>query len=130
MTPDPQPTDAHKGHHALRRMGFALAGLRWAWAHEASLRTEAWCLLAATALLAWLGIAPAWWALWALAALLLLAAELGNSAVERLADHLHPARHPAIGEAKDVAAAFVFLTGVGTAAVFALAVASALGATG
>ena len=123
---DPPGTANHKGHPVHRRMGFALAGLRWAWRNESSLRSEVAGLVAASALLAWLGITPAWWALWALAALLLVAAELANSAIERLADHLHPGRHPAIGEAKDVASAFVFVTGVGTAAVFVLAVLSAL----
>ena len=41
--------------------------------------------------------------------LLMLAAEFLNTALEKLCDHLHPGRHPAIGTAKDLASAGAFL---------------------
>lgn len=41
--------------------------------------------------------------------LLMLAAEYLNTALEKLCDHLHPGRHPAIGTVKDLASAGAFL---------------------
>lgn len=41
--------------------------------------------------------------------LLMLAAEFLNTAMEKLCDHLHPGRHPAIGTVKDLASAGAFL---------------------
>lgn len=46
-------------------------------------------------------------------AVLILAAELFNLALETLTDHLHPARRPAIGAAKDCAAGAVLLLCLG-----------------
>ncbi|MGU3540261.1 diacylglycerol kinase [Methylobacterium sp. A54F] len=43
------------------------------------------------------------------ALLLMLAAEFLNTAIEKLCDHLHPGRHPAIGTVKDLASAGAFL---------------------
>ncbi|MBV2134165.1 diacylglycerol kinase [Pseudomonas sp. MAP12] len=93
-----------KGQPFIKRVGFALHGLRLAVQREGSLRTH---LLAAAAVLAvLLATRPAalWWALLALAVGLVLVAELVNSALETLIDHLHPERHPEIGAAKDIAA--------------------------
>ncbi|MCR9065112.1 MAG: diacylglycerol kinase family protein [Cytophagales bacterium] len=41
---------------------------------------------------------------------LVFMAEAFNTSIEKLADHLHPERHNAIGKVKDVAAAGVLLT--------------------
>ena len=41
--------------------------------------------------------------------LMMLAAEFLNTAVEKLCDHLHPGRHPAIGTVKDLASAGTFM---------------------
>lgn len=48
---------------------------------------------------------------------LVLIVELLNTAIEKLCDHLHPGRHPAIGTVKDFGSAAVFC-----ALIFALAV--------
>ena len=54
--------------------------------------------------------APAlWWALVGLAVGLVLVAEMANTAIETLADHLHPGQHPEIGVVKDVAAGAVLV---------------------
>lgn len=50
-----------------------------------------------------------WWALGALTIGLVIVAELFNAALETLADHLHPERHPEIGATKDIAAAAVLI---------------------
>lgn len=50
--------------------------------------------------------------------LLMLAVEFLNTAIEKLCDHLHPARHPAIGTVKDMASAGAFLAQAVTALVW------------
>ena len=57
--------------------------------------------------------APAlWWAVMALTIGAVVASELLNTALEALADHLHPQQHPAIGLSKDVAAGAVLVSSV------------------
>jgi undecaprenol kinase len=112
-----------KGQSFFKRLQFALAGLRAAFRHESSFRTQ---LMAATAVLVVLCIVRPpliWWAVSLLAIGLVLVAELLNSALEALADLLHPAQHPEIRRAKDLAAGAVLLASVialGIAAFFAL----------
>jgi len=53
---------------------------------------------------------PLWWAAVLLASAAVLAAELLNTAIEALADHLNPEFHPQIKIVKDCAAAAVFVT--------------------
>jgi len=107
----------HKNQSFRARLGFALAGLRHAVASERSLRLQLYGL--AAVLLALLVLRPAalWWALVLLAAATVLAAELLNTALERLADHLHPQQHPGIRLAKDCAAAAVLMAALGALAV-------------
>jgi diacylglycerol kinase (ATP) len=58
-----------------------------------------------------------WWAAAVLVIALVLVAELVNSSIEALADHLHPAQHPAIEIAKDIAAGAVLLASFAALAV-------------
>jgi diacylglycerol kinase (ATP) len=109
-----------------RRALWALAGLRECWRSEGSFRIQCGCAAAGLLLLAWLRPAPLWWGLAALATALTLAAELFNSALERLADRLHPEQHPDIGAVKDMAAGAVLVLALGGLAVVVLAVASTL----
>jgi undecaprenol kinase len=60
---------------------------------------------------------PFWWALVMLASANVLAAEMFNTAIEHLADHLHPEIHPHIRAVKDCAAAGVLLASLGAVAV-------------
>jgi diacylglycerol kinase (ATP) len=107
------------------RLGFALNGLGHALRSEKSLRTQVAALVAALALLAWLRPPPVWWALVVLISSAVLAAELFNTALERLADHLHPGQHPEIRIVKDCAAAAVLVLSIG-ALLVALALAISL----
>jgi undecaprenol kinase len=112
-----------KGQSFLRRLGFALSGLHTTFRREASFRTQ---LLAAAAVLAALCLtrpAATWWAIGLLTVGLVLVCELLNSALEALADRLHPEQHPEIRVAKDMAAAAVLvatLTALVVAAIFIL----------
>ncbi len=98
-----------KNRSFASRLAFALAGIRHAWRGERSLRTQGYVALALIPFMAWLDPAPHWWALTGVMVALVMAAELFNSALERLADHLHPERHPAIGLVKDCAAGAVLV---------------------
>jgi diacylglycerol kinase len=101
-----------KGHRFAERLGFAWAGLRAAWRMEKSLRIHALACVGVLIVLC-LTKAPAlWWAVMALTVALVIAFELLNTAIEALADHLHPQRHPAIKLTKDVAAGAVLIASV------------------
>lgn len=92
------------------RLGFAFAGIRTVWRREQSFRIQ--CLLGLVAAAVTAAIRPGWiWAaLVALAAGLVLAAELLNGAIEYTIDRLHPEIHEEIKHAKDAAAGAVLLT--------------------
>ncbi len=92
-----------------KRLRFALAGLGFALRTERSFRTQAVFLVLVMVGLAILRPAPVWWGVVILASAGVLAAELFNTAIEHLADHLHPELHPAIRVVKDCAAAAVLL---------------------
>lgn len=109
-----------KGQSLFRRMRFALAGLRAAFQREASFRTH---LMATAVVLLVLAVTRAsiiWWAIGVLTIGLVLAAELLNSALETLADHVHPDRHPEIRAMKDMAAAAVLIASIAALVVAAL----------
>jgi len=108
-----------KGRNHYQRLMFALAGLRHACRSERSLRLQLLALAGVVAALAWLRPPAIWWALAGLACALVLAAELANTAIEALVDHLHPDVHPAIRVVKDCAAAAVLVAALGALAVAA-----------
>ena len=112
---------AHKNHSFVARLRFAIAGLRHGWRTEKSLRTHALAVVLLLSVLAVLRPAVVWWALTILVSAAVIAAELFNTALEHLADHLHPDQHPQIRIVKDSAAAAVLVL-----AVAALAIAVAL----
>jgi diacylglycerol kinase (ATP) len=105
------------------RLRFALAGIAHALRAERSLRTQAALLAGVLLVLLWFRPEPLWWALVALASAAVLAAELFNTALERLVDHLHPTLHEQVRIVKDCAAGGVLLAALG-----ALGVAAALAA--
>jgi len=94
-------------------MRFALSGLVHGLRSERSLRTQAAAALIVLAVLALLRAPPLWWALVIGSSAAVLAAELFNTAIERLADHLHPELHPQIRIVKDCAAAAVLCCALG-----------------
>jgi diacylglycerol kinase (ATP) len=112
----------HKNQPFVTRLGFALAGLVAAIRSERSLRFQIFALVAVMVLLAALRLEPIWWAIVGLTAFGVLSAELFNTALEHLADHLHPETHPQVRLVKDIAAAAVFM-GVCASVAVALALA-------
>lgn len=101
-----------------QRLSFALDGIREAWKREASFRAHSFFVAVLLAGLAWLRPAPVWWALLLGVTGLVLAAELINTALETIIDHLHPEQHPMMKVAKDCAAGAVLVTVLAALAVF------------
>lgn len=97
----------------LHRFGFAIRGLQEGWRRERSFRTQALIGLIVVLGAALLGISGIWLAVIGLAIAVVLSAELFNSALEALVDHLHPEIHPEIRVVKDMAAAGVLLACLG-----------------
>ena len=106
-----------KNQSFFLRLRFALAGALHAWRAERSLRTQAVVLVVVLAALLILRPGPGWWALVLLASAAVVAAELFNTAIEALADHLHPDLHPRIRIVKDCAAAAVLVAVLGAVSV-------------
>ena len=97
-------------------VGHAVDGFWLAAVREASVRNHLLGALAMVLCLVVVQPAPLWWGLCLLASSVLVALELFNTAIERLADHLAPQRHPAVGALKDIAAAAVAIASVGVLA--------------
>jgi diacylglycerol kinase (ATP) len=104
---------SYKNQHFRARLGFALRGFAHALRTEASLRVQAVAGVAALLVLLVLRPAAVWWALVLLASAAVVAAELFNTAIEHLADLLHPQQSPAIRLVKDCAAAGVLIAVLG-----------------
>jgi diacylglycerol kinase (ATP) len=102
-----------------RRLGYAWRGLKAAWRTERNFRLQ--CGATGGVVLLLLGLRPpaVWWAILLVCCGAVLTAELFNSALERLLDHLHPTVHPAVALVKDLAAAAVLALSLASLAVFA-----------
>lgn len=99
------------------RLANAAAGLRHGLQHERSLRLQCLALLVVVVLLVILRPGAAWTALVLMASGAVIAAELFNTALEALADHVQPGQHPGIRIVKDCAAAAVLMTSLAAVAV-------------
>ncbi|MBW8850819.1 MAG: diacylglycerol kinase [Xanthomonadales bacterium] len=84
-------------------------GLRAAWLHESSFRLEVYLLVALAPLAWWLGGNAIERALLIGSCLLVLSAELLNSAVEAVIERYGPEFHELAGRAKDMGSAAVFV---------------------
>ncbi len=94
---------------------WSMKGLRAGWRHEASFRLEACLAVVLIPLGLWLGHGPLEKIALVLPAVLVLSAELLNSAGEAVVDKVSPEFHELAGRAKDMGSAAVFLLLVMTA---------------
>lgn len=108
-----------KNQSLFARLRFARAGLTHAVATEHSLRFQVTAFAGMLIVLAVLRPEPIWWGLVLLASGAVIAAELFNTAIELLADHLHPESHPSIRVVKDCAAGAVLVAAIAAVAVAA-----------
>lgn len=93
----------------LQSFGFAFNGLKIFFYREHNAWIHAAAALLAVAAGWWLHIAALEWIAVLVAIALVWIAELVNTAIEKLMDHLSPARHPAVKEIKDLAAGSVLI---------------------
>ena len=92
-----------------RALVWSLQGLRAAWRHEASFRLEVGLSVVLVPLGLWLGQGGVEKLLLAGSPLLVLSAELLNSAIEAVIDRVSPEFNELAGRAKDMGSAAVFL---------------------
>ena len=99
----------------IRSFKYAFRGLWWLIREE----HNSWIHLAFIVILIPSGIllrlSPIEWTLITICIGLVLALELVNSAIERLADKVSPERDPDIGKIKDIAAAAVLISAIAAA---------------
>ena len=88
---------------------WSMKGFRAAWRHEASFRLEACLVVVLVPLGLWLGHGGLEKFALILVPLLVLSAELLNSAIEAVVDKVSPEFHELAGRAKDFGSAAVFL---------------------
>jgi diacylglycerol kinase (ATP) len=92
-----------------RAFQWSMKGLRAAWRHEASFRLEGYLFVIFFPLGLWLGVGPIEKAILCGSLVLVLAAELLNSAIEAIVDKASPEFHELAGRAKDMGSAAVLL---------------------
>lgn len=102
----------------VRAFGWSLAGLRAAFVGEAAFRQEVAVALVMVPAAVWLGQSGIERALLVGSLLLVLLAELLNSAVEAVVDRVGEEFHPLSGRAKDIGSAAVFVSLVNAAGVW------------
>jgi diacylglycerol kinase len=112
-----RPEDLSLLGWVANRLGFAFNGL-FSFLNESTIR---WVHLPSVAIVVVAGvllkIEGVEWCLVILAIALVFATEALNSALESLADAVHPSHHPLVGRAKDVAAGAVLIASFAAAAV-------------
>lgn len=102
-------TEPRGPRQIARALIWSAKGLRAAWAHEASFRLEGYLFVILFPTGLWLGQGAIEKSLLCGSLLLVLSAELLNSAVEAVVDKVSPEFHELAGRAKDMGSAAVFL---------------------
>src|SRR5690606_32327934 len=99
-------------HSFFRSFSFALAGILSAFRTEQNFKFHSGAAVAAVALAVFLDISANEWLWIALAVALVMGAELMNTAIESLANHVSAEQHPLIRVAKDCAAGAVLMMAI------------------
>ncbi len=102
-------TEPRGPRQIARAFKWSMQGLRAAWRHEASFRLEGYLFVILFPLGLWLGHGALEKALLVGSLLLVLAAELLNSAIEAVVDKTTPEFNELAGRAKDMGSAAVLL---------------------
>lgn len=115
-------TTIMKNQSVTQKLNNAWNGISYTFKTENNFRFH--CYSAATVIIFFFFLQPAliWWALILICIGLVIAAELANTAIENLVDHLHPEMHSAIGKVKDIMAGFVLSVSILAALVGLLAI--------
>jgi len=102
-------TEPRGPRQIVRAFKWSMKGLRAAWRHEASFRLEGYLFVVMFPLGLWLGRGGVEKAILVGSLLLVLSAELLNSAIEAIVDKASPEFHELAGRAKDMGSAAVLL---------------------
>ncbi|SMC51360.1 diacylglycerol kinase [Cellulophaga tyrosinoxydans] len=99
----------------IKSVGFALRGALLLIKTEASIKIQFFIALVMTALGFYFDISNTEWILQIFAIALVLGIEGMNTAVEKIADFIHPEFHEKIGFIKDIAAGAVMMVSIASA---------------
>ena len=113
-------TEPRGPRQIARAFKWSMMGLRAAWRHEASFRLEGYLFAVLFPLGLWLGRGGIERAILVGSLVLVLAAELLNSAIEAIVDKASPEFHELAGRAKDMGSAAVLLLMANVALAWAL----------
>lgn len=103
-----KPTERGFAHLRLATQ-YSVRGLRAAWQHEESFRQEVLLSMLGLPLALWLSRDMTDFLILVCSLLLLLLAELANSAIEAVVDRVGEEHHELSGRAKDLGSAMVFM---------------------
>lgn len=101
----------------IRSFGYAWRGIRSCVGREQNLGTHLVAAVLVIAVGLALGLSRMEWVAVVLCIGIVIAAELINSAIERLVDLVSPGHHPVAGQVKDIAAGAVLVCAIAAAAV-------------
>jgi diacylglycerol kinase len=114
---DARPTRSGGSWLTLRARSFVYAG-RGLWlqvSSEPNARIHLFATIVALGTGCWLGLSAGEWCAIVVAIALVWISEGLNSAIEALADHIAPERHPLIARCKDIAAGAVLTASIAAA---------------
>lgn len=106
--------------HIIQAFGYSMKGLKAAITYEEAFRLELMAMVVMVPLAIWLGQDAVEHALLVSSLLLVLIAELINSALEAVVDRVSVEHHELSGRAKDIGSAVVFIALVNVALVWGL----------
>lgn len=115
-----------KNQSIKQKLKNALNGIIVTYQTESNFRFHCYSAVAVILLLSVFHPALEWWALICICIGLVIAAELANTAIETLLDHLHPGFHSTVGKVKDIMAGMVLSLSVLAVVIALLAVLDAL----
>ncbi|WP_442509453.1 diacylglycerol kinase [Novipirellula sp. SH528] len=101
----------------IMKFAVAFRGLGISFRDQSSLQLHVLAAVTVLSIAAYLKLELWRWAVLVLAITVVIAAELMNTAIERLVRVLHAQRHPEIGDALDTAASAVLVTAIGAAVI-------------
>ncbi len=116
----------HESPSLASRIAINVLGIRAGWREEAGFRNQVVGFGAMLVTVLLLEPGPLWAALALSTSLMVLGLELINTALEALADLLHPEEHPRVGQLKDMSGGGVLLGSAALLLIGLLMIADAL----
>jgi undecaprenol kinase len=116
-----------KNQFFLKRIAYALEGVKASWQSESSFRLQVFATLLVILVLCFTQPVAIWWAILLLTCGLVLTLEVINTAIEKLMDLIHSDLHPIIKIVKDTLAGAVLLASFIAVCVFVAFIADQTG---